>query len=121
MLCVAFFVKKIKEFLFKKWLKRLFWTGVFIVISQEIQNKRAVYIARRFRIEAYKYNAKSVQKWGGFKTKAREYLARVKAWWEVLWGIEPTFLGKKWLSINKAIHTSFHILQKKLDCLNSNH
>lgn len=75
--------------------EKVFGQSKFIVISQEFQNKRAVYIARRFGIEAYGYNAKSVKKWGGFKTKVREYLARVKAWWEVLWGVEPTFLGEK--------------------------
>lgn len=75
--------------------KKVFGQNKFIVISQEFQNKRAVYIARKFGVEAYGFNAKDVKKWGGIKTKSREYLARVKAWCEVLLGVEPTFLGKK--------------------------
>lgn len=75
--------------------KKVFGQDQFIVISQRFQNERAVYIARRFDIEAYGYNAKDVTAYGGFRTKAREYLARVKAVIEVTFNVQPTFLGEK--------------------------
>lgn len=75
--------------------KEVFGQNRFIVISQEFQNERAVYIARRFGIEAYGFNAKDVRRYGGLRTKVRETLARVKAFVEVQLGVKPTFLGEK--------------------------
>lgn len=73
----------------------VFGQNKFIVISQEFQNERAVYIARSFGIEAYGFNAKNVTAYGGIKTKTREFFARGKAFIEVLFGVEPTYLGEK--------------------------
>jgi SanA protein len=75
--------------------KEVFGQEKYIVISQEFQNERAVYIARRFGIEAYGYNAQNVRAYGGLRTKIRETLARVKAFVEVNLGVRPTFLGEK--------------------------
>ena len=75
--------------------KEVFGQEKYIVISQEFQNERAVYIARRFGIEAYGYNARNVRAYGGIRTKIRETLARVKAFVEVNLGVKPTFLGEK--------------------------
>lgn len=75
--------------------RKVFGQKRFIVISQEFQNERAVYIARRFGIEAYGYNANMVTYAGGFKTKIREFFARGKAYIEVNMGVEPTYLGEK--------------------------
>lgn len=75
--------------------KKVFGQEKYIVISQEFQNERAVYIARRFGIEAYGFNAKDVKNYGGFRTKVRETLARVKAFVEVQLGVKPTYLGEK--------------------------
>ncbi len=75
--------------------REVFGQKKFIVISQEFQNERAVYIARRFGIEAYGYNTKSVTYAGGIKTKVREFFARGKAYIEVNLGVAPTFLGEK--------------------------
>lgn len=75
--------------------KKVFGQNRFIVVSQEFQNERAVYIARRFGIEAFGYNAKEVTYAGGFRTKLREFFARGKAYVEVQLGVEPTFLGEK--------------------------
>lgn len=75
--------------------KEVFGQNRFIVISQEFQNERAVYIARRFGIEAYGFNANDVRRYGGLRTKVRETLARVKAFVEVQLGVKPTFLGEK--------------------------
>ncbi|MCH2224055.1 MAG: YdcF family protein [Crocinitomicaceae bacterium] len=75
--------------------REVFGQDSFVVISQEFQNERAVYIARRFGIEAYGFNAKDVNHYGGFRTKVREVFARVKAYFEVILGVKPTFLGEK--------------------------
>ncbi|GAB5417931.1 MAG: ElyC/SanA/YdcF family protein [Crocinitomicaceae bacterium] len=75
--------------------REVFGQKKFIVVSQEFQNERAVYIARRFGIKAYGYNAKAVTYAGGFKTKFREFFARGKAYLEVNLGVAPTFLGEK--------------------------
>ncbi len=75
--------------------KEVFGQDRYIVISQEFQNERAVYIARRFGIEAFGYSAQDVKQYGGLRTKIRETLARVKAFVEVQFGVKPTFLGEK--------------------------
>jgi len=75
--------------------KKVFGQQRFIVVSQDFQNERAVYIARSFGIEAWGYNAQSVTYRGGLKTKVREFFARGKANVEVFLGIEPTYLGEK--------------------------
>ncbi len=75
--------------------REVFGQKRFIVVSQEFQNERAVYIARSFGIEAYGYNAKDVHRYGGFRTRIREFFARGKAYVEVLVGVKPTFLGER--------------------------
>ncbi len=75
--------------------REVFGQDQFIVISQEFQNERAIYIARRFGIEAFGFNARDVTQYGGFRTKVRETLARVKAFVEVQLGVKPTYLGEK--------------------------
>lgn len=75
--------------------KEIFGQNSFIVISQKFHNERAVYLARRNGIEAYGYNAKDVEAYKGFKTKLREYFARDKVFLDILFGIEPKFLGEK--------------------------
>lgn len=75
--------------------KEVFGQDKYIIVSQEFQNERAVYIARNFDIEAWGYNAGEVTYAGGIKTKTREFFARGKAYVEVFFGVKPTFLGKK--------------------------
>ena len=75
--------------------QKVFGQNKFIVISQRFHNQRAVYIARRFGIEAYGFDAGEVKKHGAFLTKLREYFACVKAYLEVKASVDPTFLGKK--------------------------
>lgn len=74
---------------------KVFGQDTIIVISQEFQNRRAVYIAQAHGIKAYGFNARDVARWGGLKTKLREYLARTKAVAEVWMNVQPTFLGEK--------------------------
>ena len=47
----------------------IFGQNSFIVISQKFHNERAVYLARKFGIDAFGYNAKEVQAYKGFKTQ----------------------------------------------------
>ncbi len=75
--------------------KEVFGQSRFVVISQEFHNERAVYIARRYGIEAFGFNAQNVTQYGGLFTKVRESFARVKAFLEVQVGVEPTYLGEK--------------------------
>lgn len=74
---------------------KVFGQTAFIVVSQKFHNQRAVYIARRFGIKAYGYNAADVKKMGGVKTKIREYFACTKAYFEVKMNVSPKFLGEK--------------------------
>jgi SanA protein len=75
--------------------KKIFGQDEFIVVSQKFHNQRALYIAWSNGIHAYGYNAKDVKKMSGIKTKAREYLACVKAVMDVTFNVDPYFLGKK--------------------------
>ncbi|MES2775372.1 MAG: ElyC/SanA/YdcF family protein [Bacteroidota bacterium] len=76
--------------------KEIFGQSAFIIISQPFHNERAVYIARHNGIAAVGYNAKDVTARYGFKTRAREVLARVKLMLDVhILGTEPKFGGEK--------------------------
>ena len=63
------------------------------VISQKFHNERAVYLAYKHNINAIGYNAKDVSGKYGLKTHLREYLARVKVFIDLLFNIQPKFLG----------------------------
>ncbi len=73
----------------------IFGQNSFIVISQKFHNERAVYLARKFGIDAFGYNAKEVQAYKGFKTKVRELFARDKMFLDLFFGVKPKFLGEK--------------------------
>jgi SanA protein len=75
--------------------KEIFGQTALIIISQKFHNQRAIYIARKNGIEAYGYNAGDVKKYGGLKTKAREYLARTNVFIDQIIGKKPKFLGEK--------------------------
>ncbi|NRD20726.1 YdcF family protein [Winogradskyella eckloniae] len=68
--------------------KEIFGQDALTIISQKFHNERAIYIAQHFGIDAIAYNAKDV-----FKRPAREYLARAKASLDLLFNVEPKFLG----------------------------
>jgi SanA protein len=57
---------------------RIFGQDHFTVISQEFHNRRAVFIAEHFDIDAIGYNARDVEPTSGLRTQAREALARVR-------------------------------------------
>lgn len=75
--------------------KEVFGQTKFIVVSQEFHNERAVFIARKYNIEAYGYNAEDVDAYSGLKTKIRELFARVKVFVDVYTNKKPKFLGEK--------------------------
>lgn len=75
--------------------KEIFSQQEFTVISQKFHNERAIYLARHFGIRAYGYNASEVSVRYGFKVTIREYFARFKMQLDLLFGVEPKFLGEK--------------------------
>lgn len=76
--------------------KKIFGANKILVISQQFQNERAIYLAQANGMEAYGYNARDVDFEAGFKTKVREVGARVKMWLDVNYlDTKPTHLGDK--------------------------
>jgi SanA protein len=73
---------------------KVFGQKKFTVISQKFHNERAIYIAEKHGIEVVGFNAKDVTKSYGFKTNIREKLARVKVLLDILFDVEPKFLGE---------------------------
>jgi len=75
--------------------KEIFGQQAYIIVSQKFHTERAVFIARHNQIEAIGFNAKDVTARYGFKTKVREYFARVKVLLDVIFHVQPKFLGEK--------------------------
>ncbi|MES2514234.1 MAG: ElyC/SanA/YdcF family protein [Bacteroidota bacterium] len=66
------------------------------IISQEFHNQRALFIANKNSINAIAFNAKEVNKNYSFKTRIREYFARVKCVLDIyILSTSPKFLGKQ--------------------------
>lgn len=76
-------------------IKKIFGQTNITVISQEFHNQRAIYIARRYGIEAIGYNAADVDFFKSFGTHLREKLARVKVFIDIALNISPKHLGEK--------------------------
>jgi len=76
-------------------MEKIFSQVKFTVISQEFHNRRAIFIARKLGMDAHGFNAADVNSYGGFKTKMREKLARVKLFLDIWFNSKPTFLGEK--------------------------
>lgn len=75
--------------------KKIFGQDTIIFISQRFHNERAIYIAQQHDMLAYGYNAKDVSNKYGMKTIIREKFARVKVFFDILFGVQPHFLGEK--------------------------
>jgi SanA protein len=75
--------------------KEIFGQNKLVIISQKFHNERAVFLARENGIEAFGYNANDVNKYAGLKTNLREYLAKAKVYWDLLFGVQPKFGGEK--------------------------
>lgn len=66
------------------------------IVSQEFHNQRALFIANKNNINAIAYNANDVYKNYSFKTRLREYFARVKCVLDIyIFHTSPKFLGDK--------------------------
>jgi len=76
-------------------INKIFGQTSFTIISQEFHNRRAIYIAKCFNLNAIGYNAKDVNSASAFKTNLREKFARVKVFVDLLINKEPKFLGEK--------------------------
>lgn len=74
--------------------KEIFGQDTFTVISHKFHNERAIYLARHYDIEALGFNAQDVSVHYGFKTRVREWLARVKVFVDLLTNKQPKFLGE---------------------------
>lgn len=79
--------------------KEIFEQNKITIISQKFHNERAIFIAKIKDINAIGYNAKDVNIRYGFKTQVREYLARVKMFFDIAVNKQPKFLGEKILII----------------------
>ncbi|MEN8194411.1 MAG: ElyC/SanA/YdcF family protein [Bacteroidota bacterium] len=75
--------------------KEVFGLNEFTIISQKFHNERAIFLADNYSINAIGFNAKDVNGKNGIKTKIREYLARTKAYIDIVIGVKPKFLGEK--------------------------
>lgn len=75
--------------------KEIFGQDSITIISQQFHNERAIYLSKHNDINAVAFNAKDVQGRYGLKVQLREYLARAKASIDVLFNVEPKFLGDK--------------------------
>ncbi|MGL6127148.1 SanA/YdcF family protein [Chryseobacterium artocarpi] len=75
--------------------KDIFGQTKLVIISQKFHNERAVFLAKENGMKAFGYNAEDVNKYAGLKTNLREYLAKAKAYWDLLFGVEPKFGGEK--------------------------
>lgn len=73
--------------------KKVFGQDSITVISQRFHNERALYIARHHGIRAVGFNARDVSAYNGFRTNARELLARVKVFIDILTGKGPRHIG----------------------------
>lgn len=75
--------------------KKVFGVNKFTIISQKFHNERAIYIAEKNGMDVIGFNAKDVTKSYGFKTNLREKMARVKVVLDIVFGIQPKFLGEQ--------------------------
>ena len=76
-------------------IKEIFDQSSVTIISQKFHNERAIYLAEHFNIKAIGFNAKGISGKYGLKVQLREYLARVKVFVDILFNVEPKFLGDK--------------------------
>ena len=75
--------------------KEIFGQDSITIISQEFHNERAIYLAEKNGINAVGYNAKDVTGRYGYKVILREYLARTKVFIDIIFNVQPKFLGDK--------------------------
>ncbi|WP_353571269.1 ElyC/SanA/YdcF family protein [Candidatus Albibeggiatoa sp. nov. BB20] len=73
---------------------KVFQQNDFIIVSQAFHNRRALFIADYYHIQAIGFNAQDVTRSRSLKTRIREYFAKVKAVLDLyILGTQPKFLG----------------------------
>ena len=75
--------------------KEIFSLTECTIISQKFHNERAIYLAKKNGINAVAYNAKNINGHYGLKTNLREHLAKTKAVIDIVFNVQPKFLGEK--------------------------
>ena len=75
--------------------KEVFGQESITIISQKFHNERAIYIAKQKDIDAIGYNARDVKSYANTKIQIRESFARLKMMLDLLFNIQPKFLGEK--------------------------
>lgn len=76
--------------------KRVFGLDSLTVISQQWHNKRALYIANRIGVDAVAYNAADIDfRATKLRLTVREWLARTKMVFDMLFMPDPHFLGEQ--------------------------
>lgn len=75
--------------------KEVFGQEEITIISQKFHNERAIYLAEKNNMKAIGFNADDPSINYGLKTQFREYFARTKAFLDILFKVEPKFLGKR--------------------------
>jgi SanA protein len=73
----------------------VFGQNSFTVISQKFHTQRAVFLGRLSGFDTVGFNAKGVNYFWGFKTRFREYFARLNMFADLFFGKKPRFLGEK--------------------------
>ena len=74
---------------------KIFGQKKLTIISQPFHNERAIFISNKKGINSVGFNAKDVSIRYGIKTMIREKLARVKMLIDLMFGVQPKFLGDK--------------------------
>ncbi|WP_353778025.1 ElyC/SanA/YdcF family protein [Winogradskyella sp. 3972H.M.0a.05] len=75
--------------------KEIFGQEQITIISQKFHNERAIYLAGHKGVKAIGFNARDIGGRYGKKTKLRERLARTKAFIDVVFNVQPKYLGEK--------------------------
>ncbi|GEQ87296.1 protein SanA [Patiriisocius marinistellae] len=75
--------------------KEVFNVNKAIIISQKFHNQRAIYLASQYDLNFIGFNAQNVSNSYGLKTEFREYLARTKAVFDIIFNVQPKFKGPK--------------------------
>lgn len=74
--------------------QKVFGQSKVLIVSQRFHNERAIYLADHFGLEATAFNARDIGGASGLRNLVRESLARVKVFVDLVFGVEPKFLGK---------------------------
>lgn len=76
-------------------MSEIFGQNSFIIVSQKFHNERAVFLAQHYGLTGYGYNARDLGlNRSSYRTKIREYFARVKVFVDMITGKGPKYLGE---------------------------